>query len=55
MELVDPHRRLRLHHAEDSERAILHGLALVLHLTEVVLQVCHLAADGVHLFLQHSI
>ena len=53
VELIDPHRRPRLHHAADSERAILQGLALVLHLSKAALQVCHLAVDSVQLFLQH--
>jgi hypothetical protein len=52
VELVDPHRRSRLHHTEYGECAILQGLALVLHLTETALQVYHLAADGVQLLLR---
>jgi len=38
---------------EDGEHAVLQGLALVLHLTEVALQIRHLAADGLQLLLQH--
>ena len=53
MELIHPHGRPRLHHTEDSERAILQGLALVLHLAEAALQVRHLAADSLQLLLQH--
>ena len=52
VELVDSHRRPRLHHAEDGERSFLQGLALVIHLDEAALQVCHLTVDGVQLLLQ---
>ena len=37
MELVHLHGRPRLHHAENGERALLQGLALVLHLAEAAL------------------
>ena len=53
MELIHPHGHPWLHHTEDSERAIIRGLALVLHLAEVALQVRHLAADDLQLLLQH--
>ena len=53
VELIHPHGRLRLHHTEDSKRAVLHGLALVLHLAKAVLQVRHLTADGLQLLIQH--
>ena len=52
MELIHPHGRLHLHHKEDGERAVLQGLALVLHLAKAALQVSHPAADGL-LLLQH--
>ena len=53
MELIHAHGRLWLHHSEDSERAILQGLALVLHLAKAALQVRHLTEDGLQLLLQH--
>ena len=37
---------------EDGKRTIFQGLALILHLAEAALQVRHLKADGVQLFLQ---
>ena len=37
MELVHLHGRPWLHHAENGERALLQGLALVLHLAEAAL------------------
>ena len=53
MELVHLHGRPRLHHAENGERALLLGLALVLHLAEAALLARHLIADGFKLLLQH--
>ena len=52
VELVDPQRRPRFHHAEDGERIILQGFTPVLDLAEALLQICHLAAHRVQFLLQ---
>ena len=46
MELIQLYGHLQFHYKEDGERAVLQGLALVLHLAKAALQVRHLMADG---------
>jgi hypothetical protein len=53
VKLIHPQGRLRLHHTEDGERAVLQVLALIFHLAEAALQVRYLKADGLQLLPPH--